>query len=200
MAGQYNIEPEELDRRIDAALAKYGAVEPRDGLAQRIMAAIKAEPAKSPQPVWWKFGLAAGLALVLLVLGLAWRSGPWKHSAVARQRSVQQDVSSSQESIASEPTQTNSVAHLAQHRKTPRTLRVHSVAAAHPKLDQFPSPQPLTEQEKLLARYVAQFHRQAVLLARVANEELQRDRVEMIDRPESQASSGEPAHDGNTHR
>ena len=35
--------------------------------------------------------------------------------------------------------------------------------AATPRLEQFPSPQPLSEQERILADYVTQFRREAVL-------------------------------------
>jgi hypothetical protein len=52
------------------------------------------------------------------------------------------------------------------------------VAKAQPKLDQFPSPQPLSEQEKLLAGYVAVYPKQAALLARLRTEELERERIE----------------------
>jgi hypothetical protein len=50
------------------------------------------------------------------------------------------------------------------------------VVAAVPKLDQFPSPRPLSEQEQILATYVAQFHDEAVLIARARKEAMERDR------------------------
>jgi hypothetical protein len=58
--------------------------------------------------------------------------------------------------------------------------RAHAtaVASANPKLDQFPSPQPLSEQEKLLENYVAKYPERAVLLARARFEALQRDQLE----------------------
>ena len=43
------------------------------------------------------------------------------------------------------------------------------VAAGSPKLDQFPSPQPLSEQEKILTNYVAQYPEHAVLIARATS-------------------------------
>jgi hypothetical protein len=52
------------------------------------------------------------------------------------------------------------------------------VAKALPKLDQFPSPQPLSEQEKLLASYVAAYPKQAALLAKLRTAELERERIE----------------------
>ncbi len=57
------------------------------------------------------------------------------------------------------------------------------VAAASPKLDQFPSPQPLSEQEKILTNYVAQYPEHAVLIARARSEDLRRDAEEEL-RPE----------------
>jgi hypothetical protein len=50
--------------------------------------------------------------------------------------------------------------------------------APHPKLGQFPSPQPLSEQEKILQNYVAKYPEQAVLVARARSEELRRDQLE----------------------
>ena len=44
------------------------------------------------------------------------------------------------------------------------------VAAANPKLDQFPSPRPLSEEEQLLVRYVHEFPEEAVLIAKAQAE------------------------------
>jgi hypothetical protein len=52
------------------------------------------------------------------------------------------------------------------------------VAASAPKLDQFPSPQPLSEQEKILASYVAEYPEHAVLVAQARAEALLRDQEE----------------------
>jgi hypothetical protein len=53
-----------------------------------------------------------------------------------------------------------------------------TVVAPAPKLDQFPSPQPLSEQEKILARYVANYPKHAALIAQARTEQLRRDRAE----------------------
>ena len=50
--------------------------------------------------------------------------------------------------------------------------------ADNPKLDQFPSPQPLSEQEKILESYVANYPEHAALIARARAEELRRDAAE----------------------
>jgi hypothetical protein len=63
--------------------------------------------------------------------------------------------------------------------------------APYPKLDQFPSPQPLSEQEKILANYVARFHDEALLVARARSESLQRDREEDMRQAESGGDSSQ---------
>jgi hypothetical protein len=45
-------------------------------------------------------------------------------------------------------------------------------------LDQFPSPQPLSEQEKILANYVAKYPEHAALIAEARMEALRRDEEE----------------------
>ena len=48
-----------------------------------------------------------------------------------------------------------------------------------PKLEQFPSPSPMNEQEKMLARYVRKFPQRAALVARAQTELQKRDQREM---------------------
>ena len=50
--------------------------------------------------------------------------------------------------------------------------------AGNPKLAQFPSPQPLSEQERILASYVADDPQRARLIARVISEGLRQDQLE----------------------
>ena len=52
------------------------------------------------------------------------------------------------------------------------------VASANTKLDRFPSPQPLSEQEKILASYVEKYPEEAVLLARARTEAVRQDQLE----------------------
>jgi hypothetical protein len=62
--------------------------------------------------------------------------------------------------------------HQAGRRRHPAAL---PSVAANPKLAQFPSPQPLGEQERLLAEYVASFPEQASLVAEARAENLRLD-------------------------
>ena len=58
--------------------------------------------------------------------------------------------------------------------------------AAAPKLDHFPSPQPLSEQEKLLLDYVERFPEQAARVAEAQTALAQREKLEMYGPPATQ--------------
>ena len=178
-----------LDSELDAALAKYSAVEPRAGLEERVLANLRAERARVTNYSWWRWSVAGALtAVVLAALVVGWRLG--KSPVMVNHRSTSRPGASQlQTNVAAN----GGVKQLPPTGRVPkpavRRPRPTVVAAVNPKLDQFPSPQPLTEQEKILASYVARFRAQAVLIARVANEEIQQDRAELIDKPQGPAGA-----------
>ena len=55
-------EREDLNRALDSALARYRAVEPREGLEERILANVRAADTRSMQRTWWHWGFTAALA------------------------------------------------------------------------------------------------------------------------------------------
>jgi hypothetical protein len=68
-------ENSELDRALDAALAKYAAVEPRAGLEERVLAGLRSSQAEAPHRTWWRWGLASAVAAMLVAaLFLGWRA------------------------------------------------------------------------------------------------------------------------------
>ena len=74
-AGGQSSEKDDLDRGLDGALAKYAAVEPRQGLEERILANLRSHQTRAADRVWWRRGLAGALAAVVAVAAtLAWRS------------------------------------------------------------------------------------------------------------------------------
>jgi len=174
----------ELDEALDIALAKYAAVEPRVGLEERVFATLHAERAKAPMHSWWHWSAVAGLAAVVIVailLGSRW--GKSAHLMTAHNSSAATTMAMANGRGTQVPPSIGNPTRRPLHKPVPSVPghRSHSlVVAPVPKLDQFPSPQPLSEQEQMLASYVAQFRPQAVLIARVMNEELQRDRMEVM--------------------
>lgn len=177
----------EIDRQIDAALAKYAAIEPRAGLEKRILANVRAERTKIDGHASWKWALLAA-ALILAVAAWAWRLDKPHHPAVARQIPVSpQNVASVQKPAAA------GEAANAQHREGHHAARRWAPQASQarmegdPKLfvfpsaqpagpdafpspqaysaEVFPSPRPVSAKERALARYVSNFPADAKLVA-----------------------------------
>src|SRR5581483_1903535 len=154
----------ELDIALDAALAKYATVEPRVGLERRILANLNAQPPAPEIRLWWRWGVAAALAVVLLALGLAWKGTRTPRPLIVNRHASVTDVqhSSAKElprQIAENPPAPRSATR--KHRKAGESVTV----ASAPKREQFPSPQPLSEQEQLLASYVTKNPQHALLIA-----------------------------------
>jgi hypothetical protein len=163
---------------LDAALRQYGEAEPRPGLEERILANVRAEQGRSVAWTWWPWTAVALAAIAIVVAGpLAWRSGKTGTNSVAH-NPLTATPSGTQVTNSGSENQAPPEVRVPAKKHTP--LNSHSPArvAASPRLEQFPSPQPLSEQETILASYVAQFQEQAVLVARARTQELQRDRAE----------------------
>lgn len=163
------LERDALDRALDAVLAKYSAVEPGTGLEQRVLARLQSEQARTATYSWWQWsGVGAVAALLLIVATLAWRSNKPATSLVQRHSSVPVETvkPSSAQIVANSQANTLRPLVLRQTRKTTRR-RVHEtvLVADEPKLDQFPSPRPLSEQEKLALEYVEKSPQEAALVA-----------------------------------
>jgi hypothetical protein len=174
---------DELDRALDAALAKYAAIEPRAGLEERVLANLHAEHIRRIDHAWWRWGLGTmAVAVLVLTVAWVWRSGRPAQPRIANERPVaKQDLPKSGAQVAGQDG--NAV-----RPRPPHPLRSTSAHPAHsavvvsdgPKLDQFPSPQPLSDQEKILANYVSEYPEHAALIAQARMEMLQRDQEEEL--------------------
>jgi len=168
---EWHAERESLEQELEAALAKYAAVEPRAGLEERVLANLRAEPEEVPERAWWRWIVAGALAAVVVVaLAVAWRQ---RAPGIAKQPPIAAPTA--------RPFGTLSASNSSEIRKSPvRRASPKDEIATVPKLDQFPSPRPLSEQEKTLASYVEQYPERSVLLARARTEALQKDQLEEI--------------------
>jgi hypothetical protein len=185
----------ELDRALDAALATYAAVEPRAGLEDRIFANLRAEQARAVGRAWWRWPVTAiAVALVVVALGLVWKSVKTSHPVAKHPPAViESGKQTGTQAQNRDPNSARPPVRTPIRRAVRHQPRAEAVAASNPKLDQFPSPQPLSEQEKLLETYVAKFPERAVLLARARQEALRRDQLEEM----NAFPSGDPATDLN---
>jgi hypothetical protein len=168
-------EREDLDRALDSALARYRAVEPREGLEERILANVRTADTRSVQRTWWHWGFTAALAAVLIIAAaLAWQWNQPKQTPVA--------VHPSTEKRAPVAPVAHRDGNEAPPRSSPRRTARHQpereTVAANPKLDVFPSPLPLSEQEKILASYVSQYPKHAALVAEARMDDLRQESEE----------------------
>lgn len=177
-----NLETDELDRQLDAALAKYTAVEPRAGLEERVLATLRSTSTQSSSRAWWNWGVAATIAAVVIVaVALTWRSGkPVPPTEASHPSPTMQNLQKSgPRDVANEGGNELRPRDLRPpRRKTRSGSPSATVVAREPKLDQFPSPQPLSEQEKILVSYISEDLKHAVLLARAQAEALRQDQEE----------------------
>jgi hypothetical protein len=149
---------ERLGQWLDAALRNYGANEPRTGLESRILAKLSSARERSLDQVRWGLALAASVCAILLVTWAGWGFG--RHAkSVSRIPAPVESVLPRDAPPATHPIPTN------QGQKPSAVHQRVSVATATPRLGQFPTPRPLSEQEQLLEEYVAKFPEEAKLVA-----------------------------------
>lgn len=155
-----------LDDQLDAALAKYAAVEPRTGLEERILANLKSQERSSSPAAWWRWAAVVAAALIVTSLVL-WVE---KHNA---QQIVRRPTTSSEQALhqtiaqSAPPNSTRRVHPVKAHK---RSFTQPTPATAELKLERFPSPRPLSEEELALVRYVQSFPKEATLIAQAQEE------------------------------
>jgi hypothetical protein len=173
-----------LDRELDTALAKFTAGEPRAGLEDRVLANLRAQQAQVTERPWWRWPASAALtAAIVVTLFLAWRpESPVQKIASNPSATKQIDghAGTKVDDGGNGATQLHA-AGSARHFKPRAVIHSVRVASPAPKLDQFPSPQPLSEQERILARYIANYPEQAALVAQARADLRRRDAAEEID-------------------
>lgn len=166
-----------VEQWLDDSLAQYGKTEPRPGLEMRVMASLHAEKTRiaAGRRWWWGAGLVAATSAALVTATL------WFGQASRAPRSTETSIAARHESsgVSLEPVPQVAKHEVkeGQHRPIHRATRAQPAVA--PKLEQFPAPAPLNEQERLLARYVEEFPQKAALVARVQTELRIKDEREM---------------------
>jgi hypothetical protein len=146
-----------LDELLDASLRHYSEAAPREGLEGRVLAGLRsARAAKSPRK--WAWALAVGfVATFVIIAGIALRK-PAPVRPVALQRGPQPQPNMTRGLVGpglalakatprGGPTHTKNVAgKTGNYGLAPQLANAHWPA-------QFPTPRPLSEQEKLLLAY-----------------------------------------------
>jgi hypothetical protein len=178
-----NHEHPSLDGLLDEALKEYGNVEPRSGLEHRVLANLRIEQEHlTSRNQWWGWAVGCAvvtIAAVVAVLVTTPRTPANLGEANAKSQSV----------VA--PPQVPSLRRQLTHgprAQQPRLMDLRE-KPSNPRLETFPSPQPLSEQEVMLQRYVNEHRDHAVLVARAQTELSKRDRREFSKRNASGTES-----------
>ncbi len=159
-----------LDELLEASLARYRSAEPRLGFEQRLLANLRASAQAAPRFRWGWLALgAAAAALAMMVVGfyLARRPKPSPPavSVVAPGPEPARVVSPI---VGVKPPGALTGQRRpapGQVRRTPPTFEV-----ATPRRDQFPSPAPLSAEEKLLLRFLKEAPEPVLMALRAENE------------------------------
>lgn len=169
-----------LDDLLDASLAQYRSAQPRPGLENRILVRLRAEPETLPWLPWaWRIGIGLAAAIVLALVSLAYRQRPRVPTSAAESPRPAPSAPASAAKQANHTLATRRI-------EPPRKARVarssgpsnfnlgpssRSVSEKRdsalpwpqePRRDVFPSPAPLSEQERLLLSYVRQYPGEAL--------------------------------------
>src|SRR5690348_2180581 len=83
----------DIEGELDAALARYAAVEPRDGLEQRVFASLQVQHTRASR-IGWQHWIALGFAAASLAALAIWAGG--RHSALLNvdSRTAQRETAS----------------------------------------------------------------------------------------------------------
>ena len=175
-----NREPE-VEQWLDSALGQYGKVEPRTGLESRVLTNLQSERNRiaARRGWWWEAGAVAVAAAIVAAVWVGVRSIPRIPTRTVETSTVTHQVNAGASRPSIRRSQVDRRPNEPIRSRPEKRLSRDTTQDKAPKLEQFPSPSPMNEQEKMLARYVREFPQRAALVARAQTELQKRDQREM---------------------
>lgn len=149
----------QLDELLDSMLSRYAAEEPRPGLETRVLARIAEAHRPVKANVWrwlWLGAGAAGIAAAVIAFLISSYSRPQQVAPTMSQ--AQQQPSAAQARLKN-PESNRAPVPVGGIRKR----SIHRARVVDVRQEVFPSPEPLSEQEKLMLRYLSATPRQELL-------------------------------------
>ena len=154
----------QIDEMLDSLLAKYSSAEPRPGLETRILANLReAEEKKAPQG-WWSFkwvwagAVAAAIVIAVVLIGERNRTTPPANIIVKTNQPAPQP-----QTQPHAPAVRNEAAIAHRRKPSTPTLPQHATLALSERPANFPTPVPLSEQERMMFTYLANTPKEVVI-------------------------------------
>ncbi len=189
MADQEKDKQMQIDEMLDSMLASYSSVEPRPGLETRILAHLRETSEKQTAQGWWNFRwLWAGMVTAAIIVGTMLISArhrvePPTHVTVKTTQPAPQLEIQPQAPIA--PKETARI-----YRRKPRATKPpqNSTLAVSQRPANFPTPAPLSEQDRLMFMYLKNTPHEVVIAQLPRNNDQQESEEFWADREPSTAT------------
>ena len=164
MADQEKDRKMQIDDMLNSLLANYSSAEPRPGLETRILANLREAEEKEASHGWWNFKwiwagvVTAAIIVAALMISGKHRLAPPTHEIVrTSQPAPQPEIQPHTPAVRNETVRIRPRKSLAPTRPQNAALALNERPAV------FPTPTPLSEQEKLLLSYLAGTPREEVI-------------------------------------
>jgi hypothetical protein len=164
MADQEKDKQMQIDDMLDSLLANYSSAEPRVGLETRILANLREAEEKKASQGWWNFKwLWAGMVTAAFIVAAVLISGrnrvePTTHVIVKTNQPAPHP-----ETQPNAPAIRNETVRIRPRKSLTHTRPQNAALALNERPAVFPTPTPLSEQEKLLLSYLAGTPREEVI-------------------------------------
>ena len=185
MADQEKNKQMQIDEMLDSLLAAYSSVEPRPGLETRILANLRNGESRAVSPGWWNFKwLWAGAVVTAIIVAAVLMSGR-RHVAQPTKTVVQSGQPVPRQPVV-QSSSTAAATAISRRRKTfvePRQQNATLALSERPAI--FPTPVPLSEQERLMFSYLESTPREVVIAQIPRNDDQQESEAFWADREPS---------------
>jgi hypothetical protein len=153
-----------IDDMLDSLLANYSSAEPRPGLETRILANLREAQEKRASQGWWNFKwLWAGAVAAVIIIAAVLISGRHQIAPPTNNLVKSTQPSSHPETQPNAPAIGNETVRIRPHKSLAPTRPKNAALALSERPAVFPTPTPLSEQEKLLLSYLAGTPREEVI-------------------------------------
>jgi hypothetical protein len=186
MADQEKDKRMRTDDMLDSLLANYSSAEPRLGLETRILANLREAEKKAPQG-WWNFKwIWAGVVMGAIIVTAVLISG--RHSiAPPANVIVRTNQPAPQPQIQPHaPVNPQATARVRRRKPSTPTLPQNAALAVSQRPTNFPTPAPLSEQERMMFAYLANTPKEIVIAQIPRNDDQQESEAFWADREPAQ--------------